>query len=75
VQGLKNELMDARVQNLMMTISELEDHYADLLTRDASEKELFLVWTHIRELRKQLSIENAGLQAVPYFYGRRPDKP
>jgi hypothetical protein len=63
--------MNARLMNLMAAISDLEDHYAELLTRDAPEKELFLVWTHIRELRNQLSIEDAGLQAAPYFYGRR----
>jgi hypothetical protein len=74
VQGLKNEPMDARMKTLIATISELEDHYADLLTRDAPENELRLVWTHIRELRMQLNGDNAGFQAAPYFY-RRPDRP
>jgi hypothetical protein len=75
VKGPKNEPMDARIKTLIAAISELEDHYAELLSLDAPDKELVLVWAHIRELRQQLHKDNAGLSAAPYFYKRRPDSP
>jgi hypothetical protein len=55
--------MDATPEKLTASISELEDQYAELLTRDASERELATLWASIRQLRQDLKKTRSVIKA------------
>ncbi|WP_165871426.1 hypothetical protein [Flaviaesturariibacter flavus] len=53
--------MEPRIQSITASISELEDRYAELLTLEAPERELAMLWASIRELRIKLEEIKKGV--------------